>query len=127
VNGDRHTAQSGELLGSAASADAIVNSGSESISRCFSSSPAAAAAFFPASAGAAAVAAGLATDASAVLPAEPAASSRWVRGSGGPDDDDDERSERKRSRRWMETEARNTKASSAAMIMNEGRKDVDAE
>jgi hypothetical protein len=27
----------------------------------------------------------------------------------------------------METEARNTKASSAAMIMNEGRKDVDAE
>ena len=35
--------------------------------------------------------------------------------------------ERKRSRRWMETEARKTKASSAAMIMNEGRNDADAE
>uniref|UniRef100_J3M0T8 Uncharacterized protein n=1 Tax=Oryza brachyantha TaxID=4533 RepID=J3M0T8_ORYBR len=37
VNGDRQTAQSGELFGSAASEDAIVNSGSDSISRCFSS------------------------------------------------------------------------------------------
>jgi hypothetical protein len=41
--------------------------------------------------------------------------------------EEEERSERKRSRRWMETEARNTKASSDAMIVNEGRKDVDAE
>jgi hypothetical protein len=88
--------------------------------------PAAASSFPRASAGAAA-AAGLATDASAAL--LPGAS-RWVCGGGGRDvgvEEEEERSERKRSRRWMETEARNTKASSDAMIVNEGRKDVDAE
>jgi hypothetical protein len=42
-------------------------------------------------------------------------------------EEEEERSERKRSRRWMETDARKTKASSAAMIMKDGRNDEDAE